>query len=135
MALMAAGSLHILLADDQPSVTQSVSIVLRYAGHQIESVTDGSDAFAQLTAKSADYDLLITDHTMPTLTGLQLVAKLRTAKFTGKIIVLSAYLTSANEQAYHALGVDHILHKPFDVASLRTAVEQIAAAIDAQRQQ
>ena len=134
MALMAAGSLHILLADDQPSVTQSVSIVLRYAGHHIESVTDGSDAFAQLTAKSADYDLLITDHTMPTLTGLQLVAKLRTAKFTGKIIVLSAYLTSANEQAYHALGVDHIFHKPFDVASLRTAVEQIAAAIDAQRQ-
>ena len=135
MALMAAGSLHILLADDQPSVTQSVSIVLRYAGHRIESATDGSDAFAQLTAMSADFDLLITDHTMPTLDGLQLVAKLRAAKFPGKIIVLSAHLTSANEQAYHAFGVDHILHKPFDIGSLRAAVEQVAAAIDAQRQQ
>lgn len=135
MALMAAGSLHILLADDQPSVSQSVSIVLRYAGHRIESVTDGADAFVQLTAKSADYDLLITDHTMPTLTGLQLVATLRAAKFPIKIIVLSAHLAPANEQAYRAFAVDHILHKPFDIATLRAAVEQVAGAIDARRQQ
>jgi CheY-like chemotaxis protein len=133
MAHTAAGALRILIAEDETSVVQSVSVVLRYAGHRIESVTNGTDALALLTAKSADYDLLITDHTMPAPDGLQLVGKLRATNYSGKIIVLSAHLTSDVEQAYRALAVDHILRKPFDIAELRAAVEQATAAIVAQR--
>jgi len=134
MAPTAARTLRILIADDETSVVQSLSVVLRYAGHRIESVADGRMALARLTTESADCDLLITDHTMPVLTGLQLVGKLRAAHFRGGIIVLSAFLASEAERAYRAFAVDHILHKPFDIAALRAAVEQVAAAIGAQRQ-
>jgi len=64
---------------------------------------------------------------MPVLSGLQLVEKLRAGNYAGRIIVLSAHLTSEVEQAYRALVVDHILRKPFDIAELRAAVEQVAA--------
>ena len=133
MANTAARALHILIADDETAVAQSLEIVLRYAGHRIEAVSDGKQAYDRLTAKAADFDLLITDDTMPLLTGLQLVQKLRTAKFPGKILVLSACLSPAREQAYREIGVDHILHKPFDIAPLRLVVEQIGAALDTER--
>ena len=134
MATTAARALHILIADDEAAVTQSLEYVLRYAGHRIESVSDGKQAYDRLTAEAADFDLLITDDAMPILTGLQLVQKLRAAKFPGKILVLSACLSPSREQAYREIGVDHIMHKPFDIAPLRLAVEQLGAALDTERQ-
>jgi DNA-binding response OmpR family regulator len=68
---------------------------------------------------------------MPVLTGLQLVRKLRAGKFAGKILVLSACLSPAIEQAYRELGVNDIHHKPFDIGPLRLAIGQFVATLDA----
>ena len=127
---MAGRTLHILIADDEASVTQSLTFVLNYDGHRIEAVSDGGQAYDRLTAKDADFDLLITYDAMPVLSGLELVRKLRAFRFRGKILVLLACLLPALEQAYRDLGVDAIHHKPFDIAPLRLAVEQLGAAMD-----
>ena len=127
---MAGRTLHILIADDEASVAQSLAFVLKYDGHRIEAVPDGRQAHDRLTAKDADFDLLITDDTMPVLSGLELVRKLRAFKFPGKTLVLSACLSPDLEQAYRELGVDAIHHKPFDIAPLRLAIGQLAAAMD-----
>ena len=120
--------MRIFLADDEAAVIQTLTVLLKLDGHFIEWANDGEKAFARLTDPSADFDVLITDHVMPVLTGMQLVTKLRTANFRGKIIVLSGFLTSAIEEDYRALEVDHILRKPFDVVSLRAALAQVEEA-------
>ena len=120
--------LNIFVADDDPSVAEGLSLVLRAKGHRIESATDGIQAFARLTEQPGEFGLLIVDNTMPGLTGSELIQKLRAVNFNGKIMVLSGYLSPTLEDAYRALGVEYIVHKPYEISTIRTAVEEIEAA-------
>ena len=114
--------LNILLAEDERSVAFSISFALKADGHKIEIVSDGAEALSELTRKPGAFDLLITDHSMPRMNGVELVKRLRDIAFRGKIVVLSAHLSTENRAAYLALGVDLMVTKPFDVHELRAAI-------------
>lgn len=88
-------------------------------------VTDGEQALAEVRLKPAGFDLLITDHSMPRMNGVDLVKRLREAGFRGKILVLSAHLSPENRAAYEALGVDGMLPKPFGLFQLRDLIRKI----------
>lgn len=77
---------------------------------------------SELTRKPGAFDLLITDHSMPRINGIELVKRLRETAFPGKIVVLSAHLSAENRAAYLALGVDIMIPKPFDVHELRAVI-------------
>jgi two-component system response regulator QseB len=117
--------LNILLAEDERSVALSISFALKADGHKIEIVSDGEDALSELTRKPGGFDLLITDHSMPRMDGVELVKRLRDAAFRGKIVVLSAHLSAENRAAYLALGVDMMIPKHFDVHELRSAIKRL----------
>ena len=59
---------------------------------------------------------------MPRMGGLELVRRLRTRNFEGKILVLSAHLADEDIEAYEELGVDMMMSKPFDFAEIQNAV-------------
>ena len=122
-------SLTILVADDEPSVADSLTVLLRARGHRIEAAADGLQAHARIMENPGKFDLLIADNTMPGLTGSELIRKLKAEGFTGKIMVLSGHLTEKLESAYRRLGVDEIVSKPFDLSTVRVAIDRIAAAI------
>jgi DNA-binding response OmpR family regulator len=121
--------LNILLAEDERSVALSISFALKADGHKIEMVSDGEEALSELTRKPGAFDLLITDHSMPRMNGIELVRRLRDTAFRGKIVVLSAHLSAENRAAYLALGVDMMVPKPFDVHQLRASdiIQRISA--------
>ena len=68
------------------------------------------------------FDIIITDHRMPRMTGLDLVRRLRAEKFGGKILVLSAHLSDEVIQQYDELEVDMMMTKPFDFEELQQAM-------------
>jgi CheY-like chemotaxis protein len=74
------------------------------------------------------YQVLMTDHLMDKVSGLELVDQLRKTSFQGKIVVLSAYLTGDLEASYRKFGADKFISKPFDLADLRNAVAEIVAS-------
>jgi DNA-binding response OmpR family regulator len=117
--------LNILLAEDERSVAFSISFALNADGHKIEIVSDGEEALSELTRKPGMFDLLITDHSMPRMNGVELVKRLRDTAFAGRIVVLSAHLSVENVEAYAALGVDILIPKPFDVHLLRAAIRRL----------
>jgi len=120
--------LRILCADDD----ESVAVVMKYAleknGHFVEFATNGLVAFRRAVADLNFFALIITDHCMPGLSGLQLVEKLREARFPGRIIVHSSYLREEDLRAYRAFAVDQILAKPVLLAGLLEAVRGSGAA-------
>ena len=89
---------NILLAEDERSVAFSISFALKADGHTIEIVSDGEEALSELTRKPGAFDLLITDHSMPRMNGMELVRRLRDTAFRGKIVVLSAHLSAENRR-------------------------------------
>jgi DNA-binding response OmpR family regulator len=120
--------LNILLAEDERSVAFSISFALKADDHKIEIVSDGEEALSELTRKPAAFDLLITDHSMPRMNGVELVKRLGDTAFRGKIVVLSAHLSAENVAAYAALGVDMMIPKPFDVHLLRAAIREVGGS-------
>lgn len=94
-------------------------------GHTIECAPDGVDALELLTRRPTEFDLLITDHHMPRMNGLDLVKNVRRLPFAGKIVVFSSELNPAIAMEYNALGVDRILFKPVYPSYLRQAIVEL----------
>lgn len=121
-----APPMNILLAEDERSVAFSIAFALKSDGHRIQVVADAGQALASIAAEPDRFDLLITDHSMPGMTGVELVQRLREESFRGKIMVLSAHLSAENRAAYEALAVDAMVSKPFDVHALRATIARLA---------
>jgi len=107
---------RILCAEDHAQMAQLVKKVLTRAGHQVVCVVDGRQALECATHER--FDVVITDHHMPNLTGLELVTKLRAMGFCGKIVLHTSRLTPGEDAAYRELNVDAILMKPGGILQL-----------------
>ena len=114
--------LRILTVEDEPAVTELLALLLGGPAAKVTSATDGWMALMKIGAAAEPFDVVITDHHMRRVSGLELVRRLRVRGFAGKIIVLSAHLTKENIQAYEELKVDMFLAKPFDIEELQLAM-------------
>jgi CheY-like chemotaxis protein len=116
--------LHILVVDDEPSVSASILWALKPFGQIAKVVTDGEQALANL-AGDPTINLVITDHSMPRMSGLELVRRLRETGYNRKILVLSAHLSHRNRAVCDSLGINAMLPKPFDVGALRQVIAEL----------
>lgn len=112
-------SLRVLYADDMRELRQLLEVVLGRDGHKVVTVNDGNHALNLLSANPSAFDVVITDHHMPTVSGLELVARLREMNYTGRIIVFSSELSEAVDASYRKHKVDFILPKPVFPSDLR----------------
>ena len=116
---------RILAVEDEAAVAQLLALVLGGPTSKVTNVCNGEEALARIAADPDPFEIVITDHNMPRMIGLELVRQLRAREFSGKIVVLSAHLTQENVQAYTALNVDLMLSKPFEVHELRKAIDAL----------
>ena len=116
--------LRILAIDDEPSVTLSLRFVFADPRFELTCVDSGRAALARLDANSNLYDVIIVDQRMPGLTGVELVTAIRKRGISGKIIVVSAHLTSELRASYERMDVLAMFSKPFNVDELRSAVDR-----------
>jgi DNA-binding response OmpR family regulator len=114
--------LQILTVEDEKAVAQMLALVLGGPTSKVSRASDGWEALIKIGASPRPFDVVITDHRMPRLSGLDLVRRLRERSFGGKILVLSAHLSDDDISAYEALEVDMMMSKPFDFEELQTAV-------------
>lgn len=94
--------------------------------YELASAEDGAAALSRLTSDPNPFDVVITDNNMPGVSGIQLVRQLRAQNFAGKIMVLSAHLSTEVRAAYEAMSVDAMIDKPFSISVLRQTLERIA---------
>jgi two-component system response regulator RegX3 len=107
---------RILIADDEPSVRDSVSYALQQEGYQVTSAVDGNDAEAKL-AGEMPFDLLILDIMMPGPSGLDICRDVR-ARSTVPIIILTAKDAEVDKVVGLEVGADDYVTKPFSVREL-----------------
>ena len=120
--------LNILAVDDEPSVASSLQFVLGGAERRLTTAGDGDEALERVAEHHPPFDVVITDNNMPRMSGLEFVRRLREENFSGKIVVLSAYLSDENRRAYEALHVDEMIPKPFNIGHLRDTIDRISHA-------
>jgi DNA-binding response OmpR family regulator len=113
---------HVLYVDDMRELREVARLALTRVGHKVSLAPDGADAFELIQADPGAFSIVITDHHMATMNGLELVMKLREIDFPGRIAVVSSELNSDTEVEYRKLGVDNILYKPVALSDLRALV-------------
>jgi CheY-like chemotaxis protein len=118
-----AGSLRILCAEDNAQMGELLIHFLISAGHVAVHARDGLEAWAILSRDLQAFDVLITDHQMPGMSGLQLAQLACEANFAGGIIVHSANVTTVEATQYRTCGVRRILPKMTSASILLQAVE------------
>jgi two-component system response regulator PilR (NtrC family) len=117
-----ARKLRILVVDDEPSMREMLSIVLRRDGYEVLVAEDGRDAIAQLRARP--FDLLLSDIKMPDVTGVDV---LRAAKEINRDIVVfmvTAYASTSTAVEAMRLGAVDYFTKPFSMDELRLKIRQ-----------
>jgi DNA-binding response OmpR family regulator len=117
---------RILVVDDDPLIRQINTEVLAYAGYQVETAEDGADAWNALQLNG--YDLLITDHDMPKLSGLELLQKLHAARMALPVIMATGTLPKAELARRPWLKIDVALLKPYTFDELLETVKTVLYA-------
>src|SRR4051812_16322081 len=114
--------LRILCVEDQEILGDVMLCLLAQAGHWVEHVSDGIDAWDKISQDLANFDVVITGHLMPRLNGLELVELLHEAIFAGRIILYTAGVSAEVADRYRALGVSTMIVKSSRAEDLLSAV-------------
>ena len=118
---------RILLVDDEPLVVAFMAELFRLQGYAVDTARDGVEALELLRQAPQAYRLLLTDQTMPRMTGSELVLKLRDVCPDLPIVLCTGYSDSINEQRALALGIRRFLHKPLAPDALLAIVAEVLA--------
>ena len=113
---------QILVVEDEKAVAHMIAMVLGGPTAKVAQARNGWEALIRVRMTDRPFDVIITDHRMPRMGGLELVRRLKSQNFGGKILVLSAHLSDEDIAAYEQLGVDMMMSKPFDFDELQDAM-------------
>lgn len=112
--------MRLLFAEDDRDIAKAVQILLERSGYSVDTVFNGQDALDYIEA--GDYDGVILDWMMPKLSGIEVLAQMRTKGFSTPVLMLTA--RDAVEDRVEGLdtGADDYLPKPFAASELLARV-------------
>ena len=111
---------HILLADDQQEVRDTIKLLLRLDEHTVAEAKNGREALEMFTQDR--FDLVITDYAMPEMRGDELAANVKLLAPFQPILMLTG---SAEMLDGSNTPVDALLRKPFSLGDLRQAIARL----------
>lgn len=115
---------RILVVDDEASIREIARKLLTLHGHTADTAADGAQAIDML--EKSTYDLMLLDHFMPKIAGIQVVEIVRTSPKFKKLKILmltSMSVTKDVDEAFEA-GIDGYIIKPFTMKQLIEKVEK-----------
>ncbi len=119
------GSEQILFVDDEKMMVDMAIDMLTPLGYGVIGMSDSMDALALLKKPDNNIDVLITDQTMPHMTGIELAKETMKFRKDLPIILCTGYSTELNPERATAFGVRQILMKPFRVDDIGKAIRKI----------
>ncbi|MEW6667459.1 MAG: HD domain-containing phosphohydrolase [Thermodesulfobacteriota bacterium] len=119
-------SLHILIADDEPMICETLDMYLRHIGiRQIQTVSDGSDALDEIHRNT--YEYLFVDLMMPKVSGLEVLKKMNDSLHLSGVIVMTGYPSMETVIEVMRYGASDFLVKPFRFEDVKIALERLHA--------
>ncbi len=113
----------ILLVDDEEAILQFSKAMLEHLGYKVESSSSSMAALKAFQAHPDTFDLVITDQTMPVMSGSTLAREILNIR-TVPIILMTGYSETITPEEAHSQGIEEYLDKPFTKANLACAVRR-----------
>ncbi len=125
---------RILCIDDEKRLAQMGKKILEYLGYQVEIHTEAASALRAMHATPEAYDLVITDLTMPGMTGVELARELLRIRVDIPIVLISGYTATLGAERLRAAGIQEVLMKPHSFDALGTVVHRVLSRNNPDRQ-
>ena len=119
------GGNSILFIDDEQSIADLGREALQRLGYRVTALTDGITALEIFRADPGRFDLVVTDQTMPDITGDQLTREFRSIRPDIPIILCTGYSESITPERAAALGINEFAYKPVGASSLGRLVRAV----------
>ena len=116
---------HILFVDDEPNLQNLIKHMLTTLGYSVTTASSGKEALEKLTSTSPAVDLVITDQTMPFMSGTELATEIHRTYPQLPVILCTGYSSRVNEANAKDLGISAFMPKPFSMDLLSREVRTI----------
>jgi signal transduction histidine kinase/CheY-like chemotaxis protein len=120
-------SARVLFVDDEPRLADIARRMLAPLGYCVTTSSSGTEALEAFRATPARFDVVVTDHSMPGMSGIDLATQIATLKPGFPVILISGYADGLPQEVLRTAGVSALVAKPFTMSAL---AEQIAATIE-----
>lgn len=119
------GSERILVVDDETSIAKLYSEMLEIFGYSVIYRTSSIKALELFHENPDNFDLVITDMTMPKMTGDKLIAELKKIRQNIPVILCSGYNNKISDETASVIGCEAFAYKPVDMADLVKTVRKV----------
>ena len=113
---------RVLVVDDEPSVAKFMRDLLDSWGLEASAVCEPEAALSMLQANAAVFDLVITDHTMPRMSGLQLAEEIARMSAPPPVLLYSGNADAVDPAKLSAAGIKGLVRKPLEPGELRALI-------------
>ena len=121
----AHGSEHIMVVDDEETIVTMERKILERLGYSVTSNTDSTKALKEFTDHPDKYDLVITDMTMPHMTGDVMAKKMMDIKPTLPVILCTGFNERITEEKALEMGITRFVMKPVITDELTNAIRTV----------
>ena len=123
-------ALRVLVVEDELLIRWAIAETLAQAGHTVIEAQDGATAIRALKNDAEGVDAVVLDHRLPDSNDLTLLANLRRLSPESVLVLMTAFGTPEVVKGALDLGVNHVLHKPFEMHDLKSLLEEACHARD-----
>lgn len=117
--------MRVLIVDDEKQIQDLFKEALSEEGYDVIRLDNGMDALRLIKQGKIPVDLIISDQTMPQMTGIDLVRQLRDSGSSVPVILCSGYSELLNDQLMEELDIAHYLNKPVRIRELLAAMSEV----------
>src|SRR4029077_10398639 len=119
---------HILFVDDEEALASLGKSMLERLGYRVTTETGSIQALETFSARPYDFDLVITDQTMPRMSGVEFAKTLLEIRPQLPVILATGYSTAITPEKARAIGIREFLLKPNTAQSLGLAIQRALTA-------
>jgi CheY-like chemotaxis protein len=115
---------HIVVVDDEPAIVRLLVENLSAAGYAVEAHEDSAAALSVIRSRPGEFDLVITDYSMPRMTGTSLARKITALYPELPILLVSGYGDLVDREEVRESGIREVLTKPLLWTELHSAIRR-----------
>jgi len=124
------GGRRILLVDDEEALAKVGKLMLQRMGFSVDMHESSTAAWKAFEADPERYDLVVTDQTMPDMTGLELSERILKKRPEIPIILVTGFHALASPERVSEAGLAKLLMKPYTIQMLSKAIKEVAGSTD-----
>ena len=124
-ALLPRGSEAVLLVDDEPAILETLKQMLDYLGYAVVSTTSSVEALEIFRDSPNRFDVVITDKTMPRMSGIHLAEKMNRIRPDLPILLCSGFDEILQDRELEKIGVRALLVKPLTAREIAGKIRQV----------